>query len=543
MKNSEKKKGRLIVFEGPDGVGKTSLTKRLVKELELQNQKCIYFSFPGRIENTLGELVYKIHHNILSNFKNITPAALQTLHIAAHIDTIENQIKPLLEQGYVIILDRFWWSTFVYGRCSKINNKMLTNLINVEKGAWGSLKPDMLFLINRDRPFQNESDKWPSLKNEYLELAKTEKNNYPIEIFCNSKDYESSIQNLLIIIQNKVLNLPKSFVIYSKLAPAKSTKIMDAYWRFAAERQEIFFKRVWNLSPPWTEDPVLKQYKFTNAYRAADRVSQYLIKEIIYNGDQGIEEIFFRIILFKLFNKIATWKYLESNLGQITYSSYSFDRFDKLLSDAQLEGTAIYSSAYIMPSGSSTFGYSKKHRNHLKLIERMMEDNLSNKIVECRSMQQVFNLLLSYPTLGKFLAYQLTIDLNYSILTDFSEMEFVIPGPGALDGIQKCFTDFGGLNEIEIIKLVTDKQQDEFERLGVEFKSLWGRPLQLIDCQNIFCEIDKYSRVAFPSFTGKSGRTKIKHKYLPTSNAITTWYPPKWHLNEKISQETVNAIL
>ncbi|MCK9912538.1 putative DNA base hypermodification protein, partial [Microbacteriaceae bacterium K1510] len=70
-------------------------------------------------------------------------------------------------------------------------------------------------------------------------------------------------------------------------------------------------------------------------------------------------------------------------------------------------------------------------------------------------------------------------------------MEFVMPGPGALDGIRKCFSSLGGLNEPEIIRLMADIQSDEFARLGLQFRSLFGRSLQLIDCQNLFCEVDK----------------------------------------------------
>ena len=73
-------------------------------------------------------------------------------------------------------------------------------------------------------------------------------------------------------------------------------------------------------------------------------------------------------------------------------------------------------------------------------------------------------------------------DLNYSTLLNFSEMDFVVPGPGARDGLRKCFSDLGGLNEAEMIKMVAERQQAEFGRLGIEFFSLWGRPLQLIDC-------------------------------------------------------------
>ena len=65
--------------------------------------------------------------------------------------------------------------------------------------------------------------------------------------------------------------------------PIKTTEVFDAYWYFATERQEIFFKKFHNQTPPWTSDEILSTYKFTNAYRATDRVSQYLIKNIIYS--------------------------------------------------------------------------------------------------------------------------------------------------------------------------------------------------------------------------------------------------------------------
>ena len=149
-------------------------------------------------------------------------------------------------------------------------------------------------------------------------------------------------------------------------------------------------------------------------------------------------------------------------------------------------------------------------------------------------MAQAFNILLSYPTIGNFLGYQFVTDLHYSDLTDFSEMEFVVPGPGALDGIRKCFAHQGGLNEADIIKLVTDSQEREFERLGLNFRTLGGRHLQLIDCQNLFCEVDKYTRVSDPEITGPLGRRRLKHRYTANPKPITAWYPPGWGLNDEI---------
>ena len=70
-------------------------------------------------------------------------------------------------------------------------------------------------------------------------------------------------------------------LVHVKLAPALPTVAYDTYWRFAAERQAIFFRRFAGAPAPWTDDPILQRYKFTNAYRASDRVSQYLIREVI----------------------------------------------------------------------------------------------------------------------------------------------------------------------------------------------------------------------------------------------------------------------
>ena len=82
------------------------------------------------------------------------------------------------------------------------------------------------------------------------------------------------------------------------LHPLKPTVVFTSYVRFAAERQRIFFRRLRGNPPPWTADPILQRNKFTNAYRAADRVSQYLIRKVIYGGDSDAKEVCFRTLLF-----------------------------------------------------------------------------------------------------------------------------------------------------------------------------------------------------------------------------------------------------
>jgi hypothetical protein len=303
--------------------------------------------------------------------------------------------------------------------------------------------------------------------------------------------------------------------------------VFDTYWRFACERQDIFFKRVSGLPPPWTNDPILRGYRFTNVYRASDRVSQYLIRRVIYEGDQSEEEVFFRTLLFKLFNRIETWDLLQESVGPISWKTFNLDQYDHALEEALRRGTKVYSAAYIMPC--PTFNGRRKHKNHLLLLAKMMRDGLPFKVASARSLRDVFLLLRSYPSLGNFLAYQFAIDLNYSSLTDFSEMDFVVAGPGAQSGIRKAFNDTAGLSEEDVIRAVTEFASREFERLGLAFRPLCGRPLQLIDCQNLFCEVDKYSRVAHPEVKGGS-RTRIKRRFVAAARPTPQWYPPKWGL-------------
>lgn len=283
---------------------------------------------------------------------------------------------------------------------------------------------------------------------------------------------------------------------------------------------------------PWTDDPVLSTHRFTNVFRAADRVSQYLIRHVASEGDQAAEEVFFRILLFKLFNRISTWEILRSSLGTLSAWDFNVDRYDQILSAAFDRGERLYSAAYIMPAASRDA--IRKHRTHLELLRFMIDCGAPKSIAATESMREAFDLLISFRGIGEFLAYQLVIDLNYSSVTDHSEMEFVKAGPGAKSGIRKCFSDAAGYSDEEIIRFVTDQQAYEFEARGLVFKDLWGRPLQLIDCQNLFCEVDKYARVVHPEVKGIGDRTRIKQRFQPQSDPIEIWFPPKWEINDRL---------
>lgn len=307
------------------------------------------------------------------------------------------------------------------------------------------------------------------------------------------------------------------------------SKLFDTYWEFAYERQNIFFSRLNGQHYPWSNDPILQKYKFTNAYRASDRVSQFLIKNVIYGSTSfSPEDILFRILFFKIFNKIETWNQVEKDLGEISFKSFSKTKYKNALTKIIQSKIAIFSAAYIIPPIKRNNKFTEKHIAYIELLEYIFSNGFSSKFAKCKSLKEIFSLLKSYPGIGNFLAYQFAIDINYSELCDFSEMSFVVPGPGAIRGIKKCFLS-NNFDYVEIIKYVAANQELEFSKRGLEFKNLFGRDLQLIDCQNLFCEVDKYTRVSCPEV--KNQRNRIKQNFLPNPIAIDYFYPPKWNLS------------
>ncbi len=308
----------------------------------------------------------------------------------------------------------------------------------------------------------------------------------------------------------------------------------DLYWRFAHERQAIFERRVKGADVPWTTNTILLRFKFCNVYRASDRVSQYLIHDVAYDPtDVKPEDRLFQITAFRLFSKNETWNTIIEYLGAPpTLENLRDGSFADAVGHTKKRNGTIYTAAFIL-CATNAFGQSSKHENHVELLKYMfLEKEAGRKIADARSLQEVYTILRSFPLIGDFMAYQLSIDLNYSNIVNHDENEFTQPGPGALRGIRKAFCDLGDYSVQDVIQYMVENQEAEFNRLGLDFKGLWGRSLHAIDCQGLFCELDKYCRQAIPELA--SNRTRIKSKFAPSPVRLKLFYPPKWGINDLI---------
>lgn len=192
-------KGQLVVFEGPDGVGKSELAARFESWLVEHGFPAQLLSFPGKEEGTVGKLVYDLHSDPARfDVTGLTAASLQALHIAAHLDAIERRIIPVIKSNRAVVLDRFWWSTYVYGITSNVDRKILEAMIETEKVAWGTEKPSILFLIDRSQPLRPEPPElWAKCREGYRRLFATERTQYPCETIANGGPIEETLKRLI----------------------------------------------------------------------------------------------------------------------------------------------------------------------------------------------------------------------------------------------------------------------------------------------------------------------------------------------------------
>lgn len=193
--------GRLLVFEGGDGIGKSYLASQLTTYLQDHGFATLQLSFPGKREGSLGNLVYAVHHTperygVLS----ITPLGLQALHIAAHLDEIATIILPAIQKGTWIVLDRYWWSTWVYGLAAGADQDCLELLISAEKRAWKDVRPTAVIVVERETALREEhsKDTFEILRALYRTIMDRESSLQPTHILDNN-DLERSKDTLFSI--------------------------------------------------------------------------------------------------------------------------------------------------------------------------------------------------------------------------------------------------------------------------------------------------------------------------------------------------------
>jgi hypothetical protein len=243
----------------------------------------------------------------------------------------------------------------------------------------------------------------------------------------------------------------------------------------------------------------LAEYKFTNVFRVLDTESQSCVK--IANSPLSAisaHQALFRVLLFKIYNLTSTWNLLCNELGEEPQlSNWNPDRYGEILCAEQARGKKIFSSAYMMFAERSLKGPGSKIRMWLGTLDRMMRADLSARMVKGGSLEEAVRLLSGYRGIDDFTGQQYATDFSHTPWFRPEDADaFILPGPGSIDGIAKCFNHRYSVRECsDIIRLMRDSAHElSMQVTGCPPPTLPGidRPMDLIDFQSGFCELPPF---------------------------------------------------
>ena len=206
------KKGFLVTFEGGEGCGKSTQIKLFTKYLEEHHIDYVLSREPGGTE--LGN---KLREILLHSKESMNAATEFFIFSAGRSDHVENIIMPALEQGKVVVLDRFYDSSYAYQGYA--GDLPVDEMKRITKLATSGIVPDLTILldISYDEGFGRKSID-ESLKNldrieskgreyhdkvraGYLQLAKDEPNR--IKVVDASKNKEEVFKNITKLFEEK----------------------------------------------------------------------------------------------------------------------------------------------------------------------------------------------------------------------------------------------------------------------------------------------------------------------------------------------------
>lgn len=272
------------------------------------------------------------------------------------------------------------------------------------------------------------------------------------------------------------------------------------YW--INERERIRQARRAGKPWPWTEDPILQTYKFTNVFRRYDRTTQALIRRVSkFNSRANRLDLFTHICLFRLFN-------LSSTYDAIAPHWPNRKKMLKALNEAAKHGP-LFTRAYITNPPNDG---KKKHVSYLDTMKEICKSRVRivKSIVKEKTLERAVKEMKAFHHIGGFVAYELACDFAYfsSLLKPAKDrLTWANTGPGAARGIRRVL--YGSAKKRKGERIDYLKAMQDLLALAPKYLEPHVRkPLELREIEHSLCEYDKWSRVHF-----SEGKKKPKQKY------------------------------
>jgi hypothetical protein len=275
---------------------------------------------------------------------------------------------------------------------------------------------------------------------------------------------------------------------------------VETYLYWIQERERIRHRKEELLQePPWTDDPILREFKFCQVFREDDRTTRWF-REHIREPLKDSPDVAMATIIFRFFNLIETGRtLLDNNLHRAWNREKAIEEITKQ--------PKWVTGAYIV-----------KTPNRMNKVTGVAEcvshiwyhrEELIKKLEEMTTLQEAWTFLLQYPYIGPFVSYELVTDLRHTyFLNEATDIKtWANAGPGAMRGLNRltgrpldfCRRSHDWNSEMQELYWICS------EALDLEnFKY----PFEMREIEGGLCEFDKYSRIH-----SKEGRTRSVYNY------------------------------
>jgi alpha-glutamyl/putrescinyl thymine pyrophosphorylase clade 1 len=310
---------------------------------------------------------------------------------------------------------------------------------------------------------------------------------------------------------------PRGKIIDGKWYAADYTEFSDiesrlhAFYDFARERHAIYLRRAQGLPKPWTNDPTLSSYRFTNVYRELDTVSVWVIKNILEPYEDH-PYLWFMLCAARIVNWPPSLQaMMEAKDGFGIKMKYNPDAAFNALMKRRAQKEKTITGAYIVNSVTSKNDPEHIQGNKLAYICYRTLGEIWEKRDEIKgefksTLENSVQTLKRFQGYGAFMSYQITVDLSYSDkwlkkASDYNT--FNSAGPGTCRGLSRVFhgKKVTRMDDEEKTKLLA------FQLKASRNPAYWPNthkdmtkgfaPLSMSNCSNLNCEFSKHSAVFF----------------------------------------------
>lgn len=276
------------------------------------------------------------------------------------------------------------------------------------------------------------------------------------------------------------------------------------FFAFMHKRHDIYLARQANRPKPWTDDYILRDYRFCNVYRELDTVTIWIRKNI-RERYWDHPNLWFMLAIARRINWPPTLQYLmEPGLkvgGAWPLRDYDPEIMMRRLDSRTADGEQVYTGAYMITAqtGAAHTGQTKSRTTAYANLGKLWDARGEVEPLLHGSLEQAFNAILGRGfAWGPFMTYEVVTDLRHTRYLSQAEdiHTWANAGPGAIRGLNRLCGEPLTKQPAPILTL-----RAMGELLGLSRKrTYWPNSskyptLEMRDIEHCLCEFDKYERV------------------------------------------------